>query len=202
MTSDLQTPRYDQLIRRAGGIIGPGSKVSEALTELFPVIDVENLPGELYILTGTNLCFGSIAPTGAVGESARAQLFNPVGSGKLMTVTLAIVSVSTPMTVRVGVPFIPLTTGVGTERFRDARLGSAARPVGQIRQDSTVALTDATAQFRLLANTPILLTDGNGLAVLSPGSGLEVGAGTFATTIWVTFEWRERLALDSELNLP
>ncbi len=47
MGQELQQNRYDQLIRRVGGIIGPGSKVVEALGELFPVIDVENVPGEL-----------------------------------------------------------------------------------------------------------------------------------------------------------
>lgn len=202
MTSELQTNRYDQVVRRVGGIIGPGSKVSEALTELFPVIDVEQLPGELLLLGGTQLCMGAIERTGAVAEAARLQLFNPLGSGKLVTLSTCIMSTALAQILRWTTNKTALTTGVGTERFRDERLATTARPAGQIRTDSTVALTDATGQGRIAANTMFPLEDENGVAVLPPGSGFEIGTGTDNTSILVTFFWRERVALDSELNLP
>ena len=200
MGHDLQQTRYDQLIRRVGAIIGPGSKVAEALSELFPVIDVERVPGELLLLGGTNLCFGSAIVTAVVGETSRIQLFNPVSSGKLITVTLCIVSSDTPKEVRYARTSTPLLSGVGTELFRDTRLPATARPVGQIRSDTTVALTDANGRFRMLASTPIFLTDQNSVMVLSPGNGLEFGPQDTNEDLEVTFHWRERVAEQSELN--
>ncbi len=201
MTSDLQQTRYDQLVRRVGGIIGPGSKVAEALSELFPVIDVERVPGELLALGQTQICLGSATVTGAGGEVARIQVFNPVASGKLLAVSSVLCSATATMTFRYATSTIALTSGVGTEVFRDRRLAATSRPSGQIRTDSTVALPDAHGQFRLAGNGIQTLDDENTVAVLPPGSGLEVGTTAAATTIFVTFNWRERVALESELLL-
>jgi hypothetical protein len=200
--NELQQNRYDQIIRRVGGIIGPGSKVSEALTELFPVLDVERVPGELLLLGGTHLSLGAAAGTGAVGETFRIQVFNPVDSGKLITVTSCIVSSTSSQQIRYATTIIALTTGIGTEVFRDRRLDANARPSGQIRTDSTVALTDAHGTFRLTDGLPVTLEDPNSLAVLPPGSGFEVGNTTTNTALLATFNWRERVAEQSELLFP
>lgn len=202
MTSDLQTPRFDQIIRRVGGIIGPGSKVSEALTELFPTIDIEQLPGELLLLGQTAICLGSALVTGAAGETARIQLFNPAGSGKLVSISTVTISSDSIQRIRYATTNTALTTGVGTETFRDRRLAGTSLPTAQIRTDSTVARTDAHGSFSQLKDSPAYLNDENTVAVLPPGSGFEVGAQVFATEINVTFFWRERLGLESELNLP
>jgi len=202
MTSDLQQTRYDQLIRRVGGIIGPGSKVAEALSELFPVIDVERVPGELLLLGGTQICSGAALRAGDVAESGRIQIFNPVGSSKLIAVSSVLFSTTTSQVIRWTTNKTALTDGIGTERFRDERLATTSRPAGQIRSDSTVALTDATGQARITSNTIFRLEDENGIAVLPPGSGFEMGTGTDNTTLIVTFYWRERVAIESELNLP
>lgn len=202
MTSDLQQNRYDQVIRRVGGIIGPGSKVSEALSELFPVIDVERVPGELLLLGGTQLCMGATQATGAAGENARIQLFNPAGSGKLITVSSVIVTTPSTQRIRFATNNTAEATGIGTEIFRDRRLIATSRPVGQIRTGSLVAQVDAHGLIRILGNTPFYLNDENSIAVLPPNSGLEFGTTVFTTDVEVTFWWRERVALDSELNLP
>jgi len=202
MTSDIQQNRYDQTVRRVCGLIGPGSKVAEALTELFPVIDVERVPGELLLLGGTALCFGGAGVTGAAGERPRIQLFNPVNSGKIISVSSVVINSTAVIIIRATVGTIALTNGVGTERFRDTRLGGVARPAGQIRTDSTVAITDATLQFRTVANTPFFFDDENTVAVLAPGSGLEFGSFSVATTIEGNFFWRERVAEESELLFP
>lgn len=201
MGHDLQQTRYDQLIRRVGAIIGPGSKVAEALSELFPVIDVERVPGELLLLGGTNLCLGSGLVAAVAAESSRIQVFNPEDSGKLITVTLAIITSNASKKVRYARTNTALLSGLGTEVFRDTRLAGTSRPVGQIRSDTTVALTDANGRFIMLANTPVFLRDENSIMVLSPGSGFEVGAGDLNESIEVTFHWRERVAEQSELNL-
>jgi len=201
MTSELQQSRYDQLIRRVGGIIGPGSKVFEALTELFPVLDVERVPGELLLLGQTQLCIGSITFSSAAAQSPRTQLFNPVDSGKLITVSSMIISVPAASIVRFSVGFTALTTGQGTERYRDGRLPLAARPSGQIRTQSSAAQTDAHGQFRMGGSDPRQFTDENAMAVLSPGSGYEWGSNIINNSISVTWHWRERVAEPSELNL-
>jgi len=199
MGHELQQTRYDQLIRRVGGIIGPGSKVAEALSELFPVLDVENVPGELLLLGQTQLCIGSSSLTAAAAEQARVQVFNPAGSGKLVTVSTTVFSTVTAQELRWASNNTALTTGVGTQVFRDRRLVGTSRPTAQIRTDSTVAQTDAHGQTRILANTPYQINDENSVAVLPPGAGFEVGTTVVNTQLHVTFFWRERVALESEL---
>jgi len=200
MTSDLQQTRYDQLIRRVGGIIGPGSKVSEALSELFPTIDVELVPGELLLLGGTSICQGSATLTADAGERPRIQLFNPVGSGLLATVTTVMASTSSTTTFRVATNNTALTDGVGTEVFRDRRRAGTDLPTCQIRTDSTVAAVDAHLTFLGLSNINQILKDPNTMAVLPPGSGIEVGTTTLAGNLTCNYLWRERVAEQSELN--
>lgn len=199
--TELQQNRYDQLLRRVADLKGAGSKVNDVLQELFPMIDVENVPGELLLLMGTRICQGAVTITGAAGQAGRVQVFNPVGSGFIITVTSIIASYTSNALVRIGTTTTALTTGVGTETFRDRRLLATSRPVGQIRSLSSVALTGANLLFRTLATTPVKLTDPNGLAVLPPGTGYEIGTGTLAIETAASFLWRERVAQPSELNL-
>ncbi len=166
------------------------------------MIDVEQVPGELLILGGTNICAGAISVTGAAGEAARAQLFNPADSGKLLTVSKLIIAVGFGAVIRIAINNLALTTAVNTEIFRDRRNPITNRPTGVIRTDSTVALADANMQFFLgSGGLPVIIEDKNAIAVLSPGSGIQVGMNVNAQTIFVTFLWRERVAEPSELNL-
>lgn len=196
----IQQNRYDQLLRRVADLKGGGSKVSDALTELFPMIDVERVPGELLALGQTQVCLGSSVLTGAAAESSRIQVFNPVDSGKLVTVSTCIVSSNTTQLIRFATTVTAIGTNLGVQVFRDRRQAAASRPSAEIRQLSSAALTDAHGQFHLLANTPQSLNDENAVAVLGPGSGFEVGANTNVTQLAVTFFWRERVAEPSELN--
>lgn len=201
MAGDLQQTRYDQVVRRVGGIIGPGAKVSEALAELFPVIDLENLPGELLLLGGTRLGFGGGQIGALAGESPRAQLFNPVGSGQLVTITRVIASFAAIGVTRWGLRNLAIETDVGSQLARDTRVTGGANTVADVRQGTDVALANATGQTRLLGNTPLTLDDPDGVAVLSPGNGFEIGTSTVNTAMNYCFYWRERLALASELSL-
>jgi len=201
MTFEVQQTRWDRIIRRVSGSIGPGSRVSETLSELFPVMDIERVPGELLRLGGTFIAFGGTVLVGAAGESARTQLFNPVDSGHIITVTRFEVASDATNVVRYGVDSNALTTGIGTEVHRDTRTLPPILPVGQIRQVSSVALAPATGLLRTLANVSNVVDDVNGVAVLAPGTGLQVGVTTVATQIWITYFWRERPAEQSELSL-
>ena len=202
MTTDLQTDRYDKVIRRVGGIIGPGSKVAEVITELFPMINVEDLPAELQLLGGTKLAFGGGIITGAALQSPRAMLFNPVDSGHLVTLTSVIVSSSSDTdTYRWGIRTVQLSQ-LDTQLLLDTRNLLPTQPVAEVEAISSVALANATGQTRVLINTPFTLQDPGGIAVLAPGTGWEIGMTTNVSTLLFTFYWRERPALESELNLP
>ena len=200
MTNEVQQNRWDQLIRRVSASIGHASHVTETLTELFPVLDVERVPGELLLLGGTRLGQGGTQVTGAAGESGKAQVFNPADSNLLVTVTTLIVSTTANDTIRISTTNTELATGTGLENFRDRRLPITSRPAAQIRSESAVALADAHIRIRVISGESAILHDENGLAVLPPGSGYEAGSTANAIAISASFLWRERPAEQSELS--
>ena len=63
------------------------------------------------------------------------------------------------------------------------------------------ALAAGTNQSRVLANTVLFLEDENGVAVLAPGGGFEIGSAAGVNTLFYSFYWRERPAEPSELKL-
>ena len=193
MTSEIQQNRYDRLLRRVAGIIGPGSKVSEVLTELFPVLDVESVPAELLILAGTKTAFGGGTVVGAAGESPKMGLFNPAGSNTIIALTDVYVATNAiNSTVRWGLNTNQLSTGISTQTFTDTRNPAGQLPVGQISQESAVALANATGQTRIDDDDPFHLEGKNELAMLSPGVGFEVGIAQNTTVLFTAFYWRER----------
>jgi len=201
VTTEIQQNRYDQLLRRVGGLIGPGAKVSEVLAELFPMIDVENVPAELLILAGTRTCMGGGAVSGAAGTAPKFQLFNPVGSGMIITITRIVFSVNGDVIHRWGRSNVSFAARISTETFTDTRNPVVNLPVGQIHQVAAAALASATMQARVLALTANEIWDQNAVAILSPGFGFEIGSGSNNVTASCAFNWRERVAEASELSL-
>ena len=201
MSDEIQQTRYDRLIRRVAGIIGPGSKVSQVITELFPMIDVENVPPELLILMGTQICMGGGSLGPIAGQACKGQLFNPVGSGIIITLTTIVVSHNVTGPMRWGRSGVVFGINIGTETFTDTRNDVTSRPVGEIHQKIEVALASGTNQTILISNTPLHIQPTNSICVLSPGFGFEVGSGVNNTEFHYGFNWRERPAEPSELNL-
>lgn len=202
MSQDLQTNRYDQLIRRVGGLYGPGSKVTEVIPDVMPVIDLERVPSELLFLQGWRIGMGGSSLIAIVGETPKHQLFNPVGSGKLVVVTTVLWSTDAAEAIEMTLSAIPLATAVGNNIFRDSRSGVAEATTAQVRNESSVTGTIGTTTFRCLSNTPWTLQDPNGIAVLAPGTGLNIGLGDTNGALRGNFFWRERVALESELLFP
>jgi len=200
VTTEIQQTRYDQVVRRVGGIIGPGSKVGGVIPELFPMIDVEEPPTELLILGGTHAAFAGGTNAAVAGQAGRFSVFNPAGSGALITVTSFAFSSSSALTLRYGIVNIALPA-VSTQLFVDTRRGITPRPLGQFGQTNSIALAPATGQLRIFSNVPHGLQSDKGIFVLGPGTGLEVGGSGFNAVTHCTFHWRERAALESELNL-
>jgi len=201
MTFEVQQTRWDRIIRRVSGSIGPGSRVAETLSELFPVIDVERVPGELLILGGTGICHGGGTITAAAGERPTAQLFNPADSNILVTITSVHVGFTMTSIVRWGTTQTQIGTIISTQVFRDTRRLLPALPVAQVSQRSAVAMATATNQTGILVRTNLTLQDENGVAVLAPGTGFEIGNDGIAGTIFYSFYWRERPAEESELSV-
>ena len=201
MPNDLQTARYDGLIRRVGGLLGGGSKVTETLSELFPMIDVENVPAELLILGGWRTAFTtkSLGPT--AGQTSRAGIFNPAGSGLIVVLT----DVFLDTDVAVVLAYSTSTTQLTVDQFsgvpRDGRNGVAVNTGAKVAQQLT-GNTVQRGRLIIEANKTFHHHATNELAVLPPGTGFEYGTVLDNLRLGATFFWRERTALGSELNFP
>jgi len=198
--TQLQQSRYDQLLRRVGDLKGAGSKVSDVLTELFPMIDVENIPDELLALSGYNTAMEGASLGGVAAQIGKIQLFNPVDSAKLVTVTQ--VSMSAQATVNMHLTFVTaeFATVAGIGLFRDTRLGVTGTPSAQVQTLTDAATVASTVVMRAQNNLEVSLSPGTAIAVLAPGTGLLVGPSAVNVAVQVSFFWRERVAEPSELN--
>jgi len=192
--TEIQQNRYDQLIRRVNNIVSPGSIVGDALHELFPVIDVERVPGELLVLMGTRLASGRGNVLAGGGVRPQIQLFNPIGSATVITVTSLIISSVQAQTLSWGIGPAAFTTLTARGSLRDTRLRQTASntAVGELRTQTTAVPAAGEVESISLAQTPVQYSDENSVAVLSPGFGLNVEGTTNATQIIASFLWRER----------
>lgn len=196
--TELQQNRYDQLLRRVGDLKGQGSKVNDVLQELFPTIDVENVPGELLFLMGTRIGWAATAKTPTVGKRAGIQLFNPAGSGQLITISSLLLSTGSSNVVTWGLVIVALATNTGIPRLRDGRVGVGPSGVSQLRT-SPDAVQPVSGQVFLNSVSPLHLFDKNSVCVLAPGTGLSV-VGSIDQNFNAAFNYRERVAEPSELT--
>lgn len=202
MTFEVQQTRWDRMIRRVSGSIGPGSRVSETLSELFPVFDVEQAPAELLVLGGTQMAIGHTNENAVAAVFQNSELFNPVGSGSIITLLSISAFGGGGITLNMG-----LTTGSFTTNnpslvgFADGRLLGAALPVGQCRDETSGAV--GAKDYLLL---PGIYQNGifappKAIAVLTPGTGWAVGSSAVNLDLIVCYTWIERPAEQSELSL-
>ena len=197
--TEIQQNRWDRLVRRVAGIVGGGSQVNDTLNELFPTIDVENVPGELLALMSTQLGWHSTILQPIAAQFNHHQLFNPVGSGNLLVVTTVTMSSPTAQSFRFS-NFIGIAaTAAGNERRRDTRAGTLAELVGQARTDQSVVSGGIDFRVRVEVSKELFVRDPNGVAILFPGTGLTITTGTVNTQSSVAFMWRERVFQPSEV---
>lgn len=200
MTYEVQQTRWDRIVRRVTGSVGPGSRVSETISELMPVLDIERVPGELLLLGGTRIAWGGANLTGVAGNTGKIQLFNPVDSGSIITVTKVYVRLPSAGILRMVIEPVARLTDGASARYRDGRMGVAEIPVGQIRTETTATIISLINQIFLDSNDTVQLRDENSLAVLGPGTGLTFGPSTTNVTVTGGFFWRERPAEEAELQ--
>ncbi len=201
MTYEVQQTRWDRIVRRVSGSIGPGSRVSETLSELFPVMDVERVPAELLVLGGTRMCQGHSNEPAVAAVFQVSELFNPVDSEAI--ITLMSVSMFSDVSPGFG---MGLTDGSFTNDnptlvgFTDGRLFTSARPLGQVRDETAGAAGVNTYLLgRDLALVNIFRPE-RAVAVLSPGTGYSVGATQVNSSLNVSYTWMERPAEQAELQ--
>lgn len=199
MTNELQQNRYDQLVRRVGGIIGPGSKVNEALSELFPVLEVEDTVPELMALAGWSMAFQSTERPAVAGQNSATNLLNPPNSGVLIALTQVIIRSSVSPTVVQMEPNVSSNGGPQVPGlFRDTRFGVARNSTGKV---SSVDNQAVGGGLRLHIGTePLSIRDDNGIAVLTPDTSFRIGTVTNNVVLTVNYFWRERAAQPSELS--
>lgn len=201
MPTRLQQARYDGLLRRVGDLKGPGSKVSEVLGEVFPVLNLENLPSELFVLAGWQLGFGSVGFVASAAEVNIAQLFNPAASGHLIVLTrVLMVSQDSAQRYEYDTSSTPLADLFASSKPRDTRKGVISPLVGQLRQTQQPGSLSAIGQVFMRGAVTFDLRDDNGLFVLGPGTGISFGSTSVNLDSIFNFHWRERLAEPSELN--
>jgi len=195
----VQTGVFDNLIRRLYSIKGGGSELSETLGDVFPILDLENLPSELLLLRGWVLGMGRITNTSAVGTISAHQLFNPAGSGKLIVLTSVLITATAATAVQYGPAFTALGTTSVAGAQRDTREGSI-KPTNGLLQEEDDGAASAFGVINLIANIPIKLTDPNNLAVLIPGTAFRITGTNTNRTLKTAWMWRERTAEPSELS--
>ena len=201
-SQDLQQARYDQLVRRVGALYGGGSKITEVLPELFPVLEVENTTPELLALTGWRTAWQNIQQNAVAAQVSAVQLSNPLGSGVIAAVTRIYVAVNSVTNVQMQLTDALFTSASIRGLFRDARFGGNRATALELRSDPNIA---TGAGLRIILNTTneiFEIRDDNGLAVLTPGTALQLGSVDVNLVLQVNFLWRERLAQPSEILFP
>lgn len=202
MTFEVQQNRWDQLVRRASGSIGPGSRVGETLSELFPVLDVENVPVELMLLSGWRLGMGTANLPASAADLNQIQLFNPEDSGHLVVPTHVLLhnAGTTRQFIESNFSTTALADNVGNVVFRDTRLGVASGTVTQVRTVQQPGGLPSIWQVIVSPNENFILENLNGLCVLAPGTGYNWANTVINEQFAVSFLFRERVALESELQ--
>jgi len=199
-SQDLQQARYDSLVRRVGGLYGGGAKVTEVLPEMFPVLELEHTTPELLALTGWRTAWQSTQRASGVGNDSTSQLFNPVGSGQLVAITQLFILVTTDSNVDIEIQNTPLAAGV-SGLYRDGRFG-VPRRTAAIASSLDGGVTGGGLRVFIPANEVFKISDDNGICILSPGTGLNIGTAVQNITLVMNYFWRERPALESEINFP
>lgn len=198
--AEIQQTRYDKILRRVCGLIGPGAKVQDALSELFPVIDVEDPPANLLALGGTRMAVGRSLQSSTAGQVNMSMLRNPGGSNMIITLTDVRFYSTTAQLIVCG-PTLNTYTTQELTAFTDGRLFGAQLPIGEVRHGLSPAAGVDFWNDRAENTTFKVYAPPNAVAVLTPGTAWSVSNTVVNTLLAVSYTWTERVAEESELNL-
>ena len=194
----LQTGRLENLIRRWGSIKGPGSILSETLGDVFPILDLENLPAELLLPAGISLIATSGSATGGVAQLGGVQIQVPAAAGMIFTLTKFHVKTALVQAVSCGLrtPNAPAINSRNLDSRQVQNFNGGLRLLGLTNTAGETGnfIVDTQATIDREVTVP------RGIAVLTPGGAFQVTASITNTLIRATFFGYLRLAEPSELS--
>lgn len=199
--TELQQNRYDQLLRRVGDLKGPGSKVNDSLSELFPMFDVENVPAELLLLSGSRLCMArTFTAAGGAGKFGVHLLRNNGDTNAVARLMQVSIAVGVDQGIVCG-PTQNSGTAQGTRAFADGRVfGEGTTLVTQA--DNTGLVPGSTFfEFDAALGQTNFWEPPSAIGVITPGTAFSVGNNSSNVALTVSWLWIERVAQESELNL-
>lgn len=193
MTSDVQTGRWDNLLRRVAGMQGPGSKMREIVPSAVPVFPLEGGPHDLQLIGGKFSFISTLRFTPAVGFAASILLINPSASGKLIVVDQVLLtsSLAGMGNLSIGVIAGVVNTVIPTQR--DGRIVSP-HPVARLHELSLVA-----TNLRQFTVGPTTVVRDMGWTI-SPNRALSFRSDIIDAVTDVAFVFSERVAEPSELT--
>ena len=199
--TQLNQNRYDQLLRRVGDLKGPGSKVNDALTELFPMVDVENVPAELLLLGASRLCMGRTSTAaGGVGNFGIHLLRNNIGSGVVARLMQVSVQGTNPESINCG-PTQNSGTPGGVRAFADTRVFGEGTAVVLHEDNNSLVTGSSFFIFNVDVDNQAWWEPPAAISVVTPGAAFSVANGVANQALDVSWLWIERQAQPSELNL-
>lgn len=164
------------------------------------MIDVENVPAELLLLSGSRLCMGTVLQgAGGAGFFSTAILRNNANSGviaRLIEINVRIVVAS----VALG-PTVNTDSASGSRAFTDGRVFGEGTSLVTMGNNNLLAVGSTFWVAGVDAADNYVFRPPPAIAVISPGTGFQVGPVTDNLASRVNFLWIERVAEPSELNL-
>lgn len=195
----LQTGRLENLIRRWGSIKGGGSVLSETLGDVFPILDLENLPPELLLTAGISMIAGTGTVTGGVGQLGAVQLVNPTGTNAILTLTKFHVKTAAVQGIACGLT-TDLLSPLINSRNMDSRSAVTFNAAARIAVSANAAgsLGDFVVDTEATIDREVTIP--HGIAVITPGNAFRLTASATNTLLRVSFFGYVRQAEPSELS--
>ena len=163
------------------------------------MIDVENVPSELLLLSGSRLCMGRGTITGDALEFGQSMLRNPGGTGAILRLMLISVFSTTAQTITIG-PTQNTYALSGVEAFSDGRIFGQGT-VGKVLLESLLTIGSNFFHFQVNGADTVFFRPPVAFSIITPGTAFSVSTTNDVTQLDVSYFWVERVAQPSELNL-
>lgn len=197
--NEIQVGRYNGILHKLMGM-KEGAPSPQLSGDIVPGIILEADRPEWKFLAGEHLCMGGLALAGTAAEKGAVELWNPPGSGTLIVIEKIQMTCGTnPSEFWAGHQGVALASQAGGA-YLDSRLNRGSQvTVGQTRfdTDGAVLLTTVIYRMHTLARTPLVIDTP---VILTPGNGWAVVCTTDNEPIDVAFSWQERTLEPSELR--
>jgi len=163
------------------------------------MIDVENVPSELLLLSGSRMCVGRGTITGDALEFGQSMLRNPGGTGAILRLMLISVHSTTAQTIAIG-PTQNTYALSGVEAFSDGRIFGQGT-VGKVLLESLLTIGSNFFHFQVNGADTVFFRPPVAFSIITPGTAFSVSTTNDVTQLDVSYFWVERVAQPSELNL-